>query len=179
MSGQALKRCWRGFAKLKQSDFCESAVELFGERFLLIAALWQVGRCVLGREVAPALERAAQSADSGDDLIVEHDTAAADAVISDLLVKADDALAGGNLAFDDPIDRAAIQDFIHSFGPHAGLVVILATGGNFGTVLLPRNQLIDVFGAHGELHHVNEFLTHRLTHHFIHRLTPERCLSTV
>jgi hypothetical protein len=71
----------------------------------------QIRRGVLGLEVAPALEGAAGLRRGGDQRIGEVDFAAFARAVREGL-NANDGLPDQDLALEDPIERAALQDFV-------------------------------------------------------------------
>src|ERR1043166_8586013 len=110
---------------------------------------------VLDGEIAPALERAVQPRLREHQLAVEHQAAAADAVLVDERQHGDDALAAQDLAADHPIERAARAQLVGALRHHARGVDVL---GWLPALLLlgelladPVAQVFDRVAADAEL----------------------------
>lgn len=110
---------------------------------------WGVFYC----QIPPALERAAGLWDGLHDLRVKDDAAAANAVLADDLVKADDFLAGQNVTFNHPINRATVQKFVLPSGPHAGDVAGFTTALQH-MLCLPCGLCGHAFGTNAEFYKV-------------------------
>src|SRR6185312_12636677 len=68
----------------------------------------------------PALKRPHRPRRDRDHGPVEPDLAAADPVLVHERLEAEDALAGGDLPLDDPVERTAVEDLGRAFGRHPG-----------------------------------------------------------
>ena len=96
-------------------------------------------RGILSAQIAPALKRAFEGGLYPNQFSVRDNRAASDPVLTDVLIKPQDALAAGQHAFDHPEDRAAIEDF--------GLAL-----GIFALFMLTDSvQFDDIFAAAPEL----------------------------
>src|SRR6185437_8959449 len=80
----------------------------------------EIARRLLVLEIAPALERGARPRLDQLHLAIQHDLAAADAVLAGDRADIENFLAAGDLALDYPIERAAIGEFLGTLGQHAG-----------------------------------------------------------
>ena len=80
----------------------------------------------------------------------------ADAVVQGL-VKPQDALAGLDLALDDPVDRASVKKFSLALRPHSGDVSGQAVVMERAAGCLPGAQGVDRLGADGKFQEVDEF----------------------
>src|SRR5438067_12423115 len=81
--------------------------------------------CVTIRKIAPALESPVGARFGEHELSVEHQTAAADSARIDERTHIQDAFAAGNLAANDPVERAAPDEFGGALWHHAGRVDVL------------------------------------------------------
>src|SRR5205085_1856855 len=79
----------------------------------------EVGWRILWVEIAPTLERAIGPGPHRHAFRIEHQFAAADAVLVDERADIEDALAAQDFALDHPVDRAAVGDFLGALGHHA------------------------------------------------------------
>src|ERR1051325_7768975 len=80
----------------------------------------EVWRSLMGDQVAPALEGAVRARLHQLDLAVEHDAAAADAILVPERLDAQDALAAKHLAADHPEQRPAVEQLVDPLRDHAG-----------------------------------------------------------
>src|ERR1041385_378378 len=85
----------------------------------------EVRRSLVGDQIAPALKGPVRAWLHQLDLAVEHDAAAADAVLVPERLNAQDALATKHLAADHPEQRTTVEQLIHPFRHHAGPVEAL------------------------------------------------------
>src|SRR3954470_22557809 len=101
----------------------------------------------MGDQIAPALESPIGARLDQLDLAVEHNAAAADAVLVPERLDAQNAFAAKQFAPDHPIERAAIEQFIDPFRHHAGTMEALSrlAGFLFLCVLLldPVLEILD------------------------------------
>ena len=88
------------------------------------------------------------------DLGVQHDGAAANAVLAAHFIQPQDALATLDHALDDPIDRPAVQNLGFALGPHAGHVARASVLIQRLAAVLPRHQRVDTFRANREFYEV-------------------------
>ena len=105
-AGAAFEYFWnkgRG-AALEQPDVCQLAGECVGEGVVSLTAFAQVSGGAGSLEVAPALERAFGGGRDAGDRGVKYDAAAADTVVADHFIEANDRLAAEHQAFEDPIE---------------------------------------------------------------------------
>lgn len=150
---------------LKKTDVGEFAGEFGGQGRITGAGGGHIGGRVRGGQVAPALEGAFGRRGHGDQWLLEHDGAAADAVMTDDLIKARDFLAALDETFDHPKDRPAVEDFGPAFGPHASDMAIHTIGPLGARIALPSRETLDVFGANAEFDEM---------HRFFHRVAPKQ-----
>src|ERR1043165_1589633 len=80
----------------------------------------EIRRGLVGDQVAPPLEGPVRARLNQLDLAVEHDAAAADAILVPEWLDAQNALAAKHLAADHPKERAAVEQLIHPFRDHTG-----------------------------------------------------------
>src|ERR1041385_6320572 len=115
----------------------------------------EVRRSLVGDQIAPALKGPVRAWLHQLDLAVEHDAAAADAVLVPERLDAEDALAAEYLAPDHPEQRAAIQQLIHALRDHAGAVEALPRLAGFlflGQLLLdPVLEVLNGIAADAQL----------------------------
>src|SRR4029079_7326914 len=79
----------------------------------------KVGRRILIRKVAPALECAIRPRTHRHAFRVENEPAAADPLLIGERTNVEDALAAKDFAADHPVDRATAEDFFRALGHHA------------------------------------------------------------
>src|SRR3990170_6607079 len=97
-------------ASSEQAQLGELAAHLGGEpREPAAGFRAEVGRRVLWRQIAPALERAARDRAHGNKLRLEQHAAAWRPIVLGAVIEADEALAHLDSALDHPIERAAVE----------------------------------------------------------------------
>ena len=115
----------RQYRRLEQPEFAQFAAQRLRHVRRAARDPVEIGRRVLVLEIAPALERAIGPRPHRHAFRIEHQPAAADAVLVDERANIEDALAAKDFAADHPIDRAAAEDFLGALGHHAGGVEAL------------------------------------------------------
>ncbi len=131
----------------------------FGRQLaVVLPASWQIVGRLLCRKISPALKGAAGDRLRPDDFFIQNDPAAPDPTSINDLVKAQDALAALDKAFDYPVERTASQDFFIAFRPHTcrvpAMPVLAADAGRF----LPFDVAVNGFGANAEFYQVYRVL---------------------
>src|ERR1700731_3396706 len=138
-----------------QAEFAQLPAQFFRHRGRAGRRFVEIARRVLHVEVAPALKGTERARRHQHDLGIEHDAAAADAVLVAKRPDGADALAAHDLAADHPIERAAVGELIGTLGHHAGAVDVLGLFAALALVLEllldPVLEILDRVGADAEL----------------------------
>src|SRR5271166_2491459 len=112
----ATSRSRTNLQEAQSGEFAPHRVGHLGEARL---GLVDVGRRGLRLVIAPALEGAHRTRRDRDHRAVEPEPAAADPVRVHERLDAHDRLPGRDLALDDPVERAAVQDICGALRRHA------------------------------------------------------------
>ncbi len=91
--------------------------------------LWQIGRRVGGFEIAPSLEGPPRCGPHRNDLRLEIDTTAGNAVLALDRHEIGDRLAAQDHSSDHPVERASVQYLVPALGKHPRCVVETVTPG--------------------------------------------------
>ena len=113
-------RSFRPRPRSQQTQARQFAAHRFGHGGQFRLAHVDVGRRVLGGKIAPALKRTHRTGRHRHNLAVEPQFAAADSIRIHERLDALDALPRLDLPSDDPVERAAGEDFFHPLRDHAG-----------------------------------------------------------
>src|ERR1700681_2850386 len=97
----------------------------------------EIARNILGREIAPALERPPGPRLHQDKLRLQHEVAAADPVLVDKAAHVEEPLATHDRTPDHPVERAAVGELVGALGHHARPVQMLAREAALPAVLEP------------------------------------------
>src|SRR5580692_7623641 len=127
--------CGTAPTRSHQAELAKLAAQFFRHRGRARRRFVEVARGVLHVEVAPALKGTERARRHQDDFGIEHDAAAADAVLIAKRPDGADALAAHDLAADHPIKRAAVGQFVGALGHHAGAMDMLGLFTAFTLVL--------------------------------------------
>src|SRR5215207_7789670 len=142
----------------EEAEVDELAPERLGHHGEVAGAAGKVARGVLLVQIAPALERPAGPRLDRDDNRLEHEMAAPDAVAVGERADGEEPLPAGDLALDDPVERAAVDDRLHPPRHHAGgvgLLVGAAEAAEMRPVLLdPLLEIADRIAPDAELDEV-------------------------
>jgi hypothetical protein len=95
----------------EQPEFAQSPPQFLRHVRAMILPKTKIGRPVGLGQIAPALKGPARPRDDRDDLRLEFEAAAPDAVRIDEGFDASQALPRRDPTFDDPIERASVQKF--------------------------------------------------------------------
>src|SRR5690606_25310035 len=124
--------------------------------FLPCPRAGEIARRVLGSKVAPALERTARLPVGAHHHRVEDEPAAADALGVGKRPDIDQTLTALHAALDDPVERAAVEQFVDALGHHARGVELFdrLAGAPFLLELFgdPVLEILDAFAADAELY---------------------------
>src|SRR5580704_9541458 len=166
--------CGTAPTRSHQAKFAQLPTQFFGHRCRARRCFIEVARGVLHVEVAPTLKSTERARRYQHDFGIEHDAAAADAVLVAKRPDVADALAAHDLAADHPIERAAVSELVCTLGHHAGAVDVLGLFAAFALVLEllldPVLEVLDRVGADAELdeiesHYSTLSLLGRFDHH--------------
>src|SRR5215472_3057946 len=106
----------------------------------------EVAWSIVLREIAPALERPIRPRLDQDELGLEHQMAAADALLVDEWAHIEEPLPAHDLAADHPIERAAVAQLLGALGHHARPVHVLAREPTLPALLeLLADPVLEIF----------------------------------
>src|SRR5262245_43093302 len=138
---------------LQQPELAQLAPHRLGHVLGAGRGTLEIGRRVLGFEIAPPLKRPPWPRLDRHDLGSEHQVTLADAALVDIGAHRNELLPASHLAADHPVERATVDQLVGALGNHAGAMQVLGllAAGAPAFLADPVHQILDRVAAHAEL----------------------------
>src|SRR5262245_22961030 len=138
---------------LQQPELAQLAPHRLGHVLGAGRGTLEIGRRVLGFEIAPPLKPPPWPRLDCHALGSEHQVTLADAAFVDIGAHRNELLPASHLATDHPVERAAVDELVGALGNHAGAMQVLGLLAAGAPALLadPILQILDRVTADAEL----------------------------